>query len=86
MEKNTESQQEQHSRPDKVVIEIRSKNKTEPVPSRPNMPKRSISSTQGLLISRISTDRWGSVTVPVPFLSRVAGSKPTNRNFSITDN
>ena len=73
MEKNTESQQEQQSRTDKLVIEIRSQNITEPEPSRPNMPKRSVSFSQGLLISRISTDRWGTVTVPVPFLSRVDG-------------
>jgi hypothetical protein len=70
LEMNTESQQEQHSRPEKVLIEISRKN----LPSRPNIP------SQGLLVSRISTDRWGTVTVPVPFQPRVGGRwQQTNR-------
>ena len=62
------SQQKQQSIQDNVVIEIRSKNTTEALTSR---PRRSVSFSQGLLVSRISTDRQGTVTVPVPFLSSV---------------
>ena len=66
LEIHPKSQNKQQSRQDKVVIEIRSKNTTEFINSK---PRRSVSFSQGLLLRTISTDRQGTVTIHVPFLS-----------------